>query len=113
MNILTRTVIALTAEEQQTLKNAASILFDLASAIEDRGGNDTGYNIRGMASDLENFVEDNSEIVCEEGGGIMVGFALCYAISCIIFGLYDSERFDWFAWFFYLWAIPFAPLLLP
>ena len=40
------------------------------------------------------------------------GFALCYAISCIIFGLYDSERFDWlgerFAWFFYLWAIPFA-----
>lgn len=34
-------------------------------------------------------------------------FALCYAISCII-----SERFDWFAWFFYLWAIPFAPLLL-
>lgn len=44
------------------------------------------------------------------------GFALCYAISCIIFGLYDSEHFDWlgerFAWFFYLWAIPFAPLLL-
>ena len=44
------------------------------------------------------------------------GFALCYAISCIIFGLYDSERFDWlgerFAWFFYLWAIPFAPVLL-
>ena len=44
------------------------------------------------------------------------GFALCYAISCIIFGLYDSERFDWlgerFAWFFYLWAIPFAPALL-
>ena len=67
MNILTRTVIALTAEEQQTLKNAASILFDLASAIEDRGGNDTGYNIRGMASDLENFVEDNYEIICEEG----------------------------------------------
>ena len=67
MNILTRTVIALTDEEQQTLKNAANILFDLATAIEERGRNDSGYNIRGMASDLENFVEDNSEIICEEG----------------------------------------------
>lgn len=67
MNILTRTVIALTDEEQQTLRDAADILRDIAGALEDRGGNDTGYNICGMASDLENFVEDNSEIVCEEG----------------------------------------------
>lgn len=67
MNILTRTVIALTDEEKQTLNAAANILLDIAEAIEDRGGNDTGYNLRGMASDLENFVEDNSEIVCEEG----------------------------------------------
>lgn len=67
MNILTRTVIALTDEEQQTLRDAADILRDIAGALEDRGGNDTGYNIRDMASDLENFVEDNSEIVCEEG----------------------------------------------
>ena len=67
MNILTRTVIALTNEEQQTLRDAADILRDIAGALEDRGGNHTGYNIRGMASDLENFVEDNSEIVCEEG----------------------------------------------
>ena len=67
MNILTRTVIALSDEEKQTLNAAANILLDIAEAIEDRGGNDTGYNIRGMASDLENFVEDNSEIVCEEG----------------------------------------------
>lgn len=67
MNILTRTVIALTDEEQQTLRDAADILCDIAGALEDRGGNDTGYNIRNMASDLENFVEDNSEIVCEEG----------------------------------------------
>ena len=52
MNILTRTVIALTDEEQQTLKNAAKIY--------------NGYNIRCMACDLENFVEDNSEIICEE-----------------------------------------------
>ena len=66
MNIVTRTVIALTAEEQQTLKNAANILFDLAGAIEDRGGDYSGYNIRGMASDLENFVEDNYEIICKE-----------------------------------------------
>ncbi len=66
MNIVTRTVIALTIEEQQTLKNAANILFDLAAAIEERGGSEGGYNIRGMASDLENFVEDNSEIICEE-----------------------------------------------
>lgn len=63
MNILTRTVIALTDEEQQTLRDAA----DIAGALEDRGGNDTGYNIRHMACDLENFVEDNSEIICEEG----------------------------------------------
>lgn len=67
MNILTRTVIALTDEEQQTLRDAADILLDIAGALEDRGGNDTGYNIRNMASDLENFVEDNSEIICEEG----------------------------------------------
>lgn len=67
MNILTRTVIALTDEEKQTLNAAANILLDIAEAIKDRGGNDTGYNLRGMASDLENFVEDNSEIVCEEG----------------------------------------------
>lgn len=67
MNILTRTVIALTDEEQQTLRDAADILRDIAAALEDRGGNDTGYNIRHMASDLENFVEDNSEIICEEG----------------------------------------------
>lgn len=67
MNILTRTVIALTDEEQQTLREAADILRDIAEALEDRGGNDTGYNIRNMASDLENFVEDNSEIICEEG----------------------------------------------
>lgn len=66
MNIVTRTVIVLSIEEQQTLKNAANILFDLAGAIEERGGNEGGYNIRGMASDLENFVEDNSEIICEE-----------------------------------------------
>ena len=67
MNILTRTVIALSDEEKQTLNAAANILLDIAEAIEDRGGNDTGYNLRGMASDLENFVEDNSEIICEEG----------------------------------------------
>lgn len=67
MNILTRTVIALTDEEKQTLNAAANILLDIAEAIEDRGGNDTGYNLRGMASDLENFIEDNSEIICEEG----------------------------------------------
>ena len=67
MNIVTRTVIALSDEEKQTLNAAANILLDIAEAIEDRGGNDTGYNLRGMASDLENFVEDNSEIVCEEG----------------------------------------------
>lgn len=67
MNILTRTVIALSDEEKQTLNAAANILLDIAEAIEGRGGNDTGYNLRGMASDLENFVEDNSEIVCEEG----------------------------------------------
>lgn len=67
MNILTRTVIALTDEEQQTLRDAADILRDIAGALEDRGGNDTGYNIRNMASDLENFVEENSEIICEEG----------------------------------------------
>lgn len=67
MNILTRTVIALSDEEKQTLNVAANILLDIAEAIEERGGNDTGYNLRGMASDLENFVEDNSEIVCEEG----------------------------------------------
>lgn len=66
MNIVTRTVIALTADEQQTLKNAANILFDLAGALEDRGGDYGGYNIRGMASDLENFVEDNYEIICKE-----------------------------------------------
>lgn len=68
MNILTRTVIALTDEEQQTLKNAAKILFDLAGAIADKGGGYNGYNIRCMAYDLENFVEDNSEIICEEKG---------------------------------------------
>ena len=67
MNILTRTVIALSDEKKQTLNAAANILLDIAEAIEDRGGNDTGYNLRGMASDLENFVEDNSEIICEEG----------------------------------------------
>lgn len=67
MNILTRTVIALSDEEKQTLNAAANILLDIAEAIEERGGNDTGYNLRGMASDLENFVEDNSEIICEEG----------------------------------------------
>ena len=67
MNIFTRTVIALTEEEQQTLKNAANILLDLAGAIADRGGGFDGYNIRCMACDLENFVEDNSEIICEEG----------------------------------------------
>lgn len=65
MNIFTRTVIALTEEEQQTLKNAAHILFDLAGAIAGKGGCN-GYNIRCMAADLENFVEDNSEIICEE-----------------------------------------------
>lgn len=67
MNILTRTVITLTNEEQRTLREAAYILRNIAEALEDRGGNDTGYNIRNMASDLENFVEDNSEIICEEG----------------------------------------------
>lgn len=66
MNIFTRTVIALTEDEQQTLKDAANILLDIAAAIEERGGSEGGYNIRGMASDLENFVEDNSEIICEE-----------------------------------------------
>lgn len=66
MNIFTRTVIALTEEEQQILKDAANILLDIAAAIEERGGSEDGYNIRGMASDLENFVEDNSEIICEE-----------------------------------------------
>lgn len=66
MNIITRTVIALTAEEQQTLKNAANILLDLAAVIADRGGGFDGYNIRCMGCDLENFVEDNSEIICEE-----------------------------------------------
>ncbi len=66
MNIFTRTVIALTEEEQQTLKDAANILLDIAAAIEERGGSEGGYNVRGMASDLENFVEDNSEIICEE-----------------------------------------------
>ena len=66
MNIVTRTVIALTIEEQQTLKNAANILFDLAGAIADKGGGYNGYNIRCMASDLENFVEDNYEIICKE-----------------------------------------------
>ena len=94
MNILTRIVIALTDEEQQTLRDAADILRDIAGALEDRGGNDTGYNIRGMASDLENFVEDNSEIICEEGGGIMVwhflgGFALCYILSLVVIFLCD------------------------
>lgn len=67
MNILTRTVIVLTDEEKQTLNAAANILFNIAEAMEDRGGNDTGYNLRSMASDLENFVQDNSEIICEEG----------------------------------------------
>lgn len=67
MNILTRTVIALTDEEQRTLREAAYLLRNIAEVLEDRGGNDTGYNIRNMASDLENFVEDNSEIICEEG----------------------------------------------
>ena len=67
MNILTRTVIALTEEEQQTLRNAANILLDLAGAIAERGGGYDGYNIRCMGCDLENFVEDNSEIICEEG----------------------------------------------
>lgn len=67
MNILTRTVITLTNEEQRTLREAAYILRNIAEALEDRGGNDTGYNIRHMASDLENFVEENSEIICEEG----------------------------------------------
>lgn len=67
MNILTRTVIALTEEEQQTLKDAADILRVIAGELEDRGGNNTGYNLRGLACDLENFVEDNSEIICEEG----------------------------------------------
>lgn len=66
MNIVTRTVIVLTIEEQQILKNAANILFDLAAAIEDKGGSEGGYNIRCMASNLENFIEDNSEIICEE-----------------------------------------------
>ena len=66
MNIFTRTVIALTEEEQQTLKNAANILLDLAGAIADRGGGFDGYNIRCMACDLENFVEDNREIICVE-----------------------------------------------
>lgn len=67
MNILIRTVITLTNEEQRTLREAALILRHIAETLEDRGGNDTGYNIRNMASDLENFVEDNSEIICEEG----------------------------------------------
>lgn len=67
MNILTRTVIVLSDEEKQTLNAAANILLDIAKAIEDRGENNTGYDLRGMVSDLENFVEDNSEIVCEEG----------------------------------------------
>lgn len=66
MNIVTRTVIALTADEQQTLKEAANILLDLASAIADRGGGYDGYNIRCMGRDLENFVEENSEIICVE-----------------------------------------------
>lgn len=66
MNIVTRTVITLTAEEQQTLKNAANILLDLAGTIADSGGGYDGYNIRCMACDLENFVEDNYEIICKE-----------------------------------------------
>lgn len=66
MNIMKRTVIALTEEEQQILKNAAKILFDLAGAIADNGGGYGGYDIRCMAYDLENFVEDNNEIICEE-----------------------------------------------
>ena len=44
------------------------------------------------------------------------GFALCYAITVIIFGLYDSVRFNWIgeilAGFFYLYVIPFLPLYL-
>ena len=67
MNIVKRVIITLSDKEQQTLKDAADILRDIAGALEDRGGNDTGYNIRHMACDLENFVEDNSEIICEEG----------------------------------------------
>ena len=66
MNILTRTVIALTDEEQQTLRDAADILRDIAGALEDRGGNDTGYNIRHMACDLENFVEGALRLVGRE-----------------------------------------------
>lgn len=63
MNIVRRTVITLTDGEQQILKAAADILFKCADNLDEYNG---GYNIRGMASDLENFVEDNSEIICEE-----------------------------------------------
>lgn len=67
MNIVRRTVITLTDGEQQILKAAADILLKCADNLDEyNGGSDGGYNIRGMASDLENFVEDNSEIICEE-----------------------------------------------
>ena len=59
MNIVRRTVITLTDGEQQILKAAADILFKCADNLDEYNG---GYNIRGMASDLENFVED----ICEK-----------------------------------------------
>lgn len=67
MNIVKRVVITLTDGEQQILKAAADILYKCADTLDEYNSrNDGGYNIRGMASDLENFAEDNSEIICEE-----------------------------------------------
>ena len=66
MNIVKRVVITLSDKEQQTLKDAAQILRDCANTLDEYGGDSTGYGIEHMACDLENFVEDNSEIICEE-----------------------------------------------
>lgn len=66
MNIVKRVVITLTDGEQQILKAAADILHNCANALDEYGGDSTGYGIEHMACDLENFIEDNSEIICEE-----------------------------------------------
>lgn len=66
MNVIKRTIITLSEEELDILKEASRILFDLADVVTENGGNSGGYDIRGMSTDLENFVEDNAEIVCGE-----------------------------------------------
>lgn len=66
MNIVKRVVITLSDKEQQTLKDAAQILRDCAATLDEYSGNNTGYRMENMACDLENFVEDNGEIICEE-----------------------------------------------